>query len=279
MNIIHSKFISLTLIIRGYLLVRHSIDYNLALIQSISGGYDDIVERLLLDSDINPNDYISICGIKKYPIIESVKKNSLDILKLLVRSGASLTVVDDKGNTPLHYASMHESCALLVFILGSNPASINSFNKIGKSSLDIAADYGNIEAIDKLCAAGAISSSVISTSESSKNHFENLVSIFDIDQILFGKQVMRAVIYNDIASIEILYDKSFLPIDFLDDSGNTLLHIAIKLHYGKIVNILLNAGADPYRENSDGIAPIDISSGMVSKEMHSLILNRVLALT
>jgi len=251
-------------------------DYNIVLIQSISLDMHMIIPKLINEAGVNPDSPVEICGINKYSLIEAVRLGHIESVKAIVRCGASLTIRDDKGMTPLHHACMFENEDVFIFILESSQGGINTAAKDGRTPLDVAADYGNVFAISKLCSYGAMSGAGTAPDSSSKIHIENLTSIFDIHPLEFGKQVMRAVVYSDKQAIQELLKENRIPVDFSDDDGNTLLHIATKLFYIDIVKMLLEAGSDIYRENRQGIAPIDIASGINGERLRSIMIEHTL---
>ena len=78
---------------------------------------------------------------------------SLDVIRVLVEAGAVVDAHDDVRFTPLHYAASQNPSTVKILI--SFGAKVNHLNKMGWSTLFMAASWNQREAVIALCNAGA----------------------------------------------------------------------------------------------------------------------------
>ena len=83
------------------------------------------------------------------------KKGNVDAIKVLLSAGADRTIKDVDGNTWIHYA-VHGDCSkeVLQSIIDQG-ADVNITNKRNVTSLMVASNKGNVDAIKVLLSAGA----------------------------------------------------------------------------------------------------------------------------
>jgi uncharacterized protein len=73
----------------------------------------------------------------------------------LLQQGVPVNAVDNSGCTALHYASMKTDAATVVELLLANGADVNKSTTDSKTALELAAQFGHIQCIRALIAAGA----------------------------------------------------------------------------------------------------------------------------
>ena len=87
-------------------------------------------------------------------IIDSCDNGQPDIVQLLIKNGADLTVTDNKGVTPLHLASFHGQDENVEFLL-KNGANIDSMDIYSRSPLTYAIIEGQTNVVQFLLKKGA----------------------------------------------------------------------------------------------------------------------------
>lgn len=85
------------------------------------------------------------------------QKQNLQFIKLLLNYGASLTVQDNRGATPLHYASVARDDELALLILGSDSGRHVLVDKVWKTPLHWAAEHGAVQVAKALISQSNIS--------------------------------------------------------------------------------------------------------------------------
>ncbi|MDA3809408.1 MAG: ankyrin repeat domain-containing protein [Spirochaetaceae bacterium] len=203
---------------------------NTALHEAVRSGYINIV-RLLLEkgADVNAEDFNENTPLH---VSLSVEKNT-DIAKLLIEKGADINSKNSFGNTPLHLTVSLQETKDMAQILIDNGAYIDSRNKSGNTPLMLAVE---------------------------KEHKE-------IAQLLLSKGAdIYAVNINQKTPVETALDKGYDVINWLitdkninksDNSGNTILHLAIILVKDlAVINQLLEIGAIPDIRNMQGNTPL-----------------------
>ena len=106
---------------------------------------------LLLDSGakINVRD-----RNKQTPLMRIDDDASAELVETLVRAGAKLNLSDNEGSTALVYASANASTEVLAALINAG-ADVNIANKAGETPLMKAADKGDIESVRLLLISGA----------------------------------------------------------------------------------------------------------------------------
>lgn len=78
----------------------------------------------------------------------------LPIFKYLLSAGADIGIIDDQGDTVLHWASRGNHADLIRYIY-EQTMEVNHVNRNGETPLHVGARYGHVEAVEKLCKCGA----------------------------------------------------------------------------------------------------------------------------
>ena len=87
-------------------------------------------------------------------IIDAALRGQDDALQQLISAGASTTVSDEDGNTPLALASAAGKIAALDVLISTDPY-LDARNKAGETALMLAAARGHADIVDRLMAKGA----------------------------------------------------------------------------------------------------------------------------
>ena len=69
---------------------------------------------------------------------------SLDLIKILIKKKVNINILDNYGNTPLHYAFFREDYSLILKLFIKNNAKINIQNQFGDTPSSLRRDWKKI---------------------------------------------------------------------------------------------------------------------------------------
>ncbi|KAL8766351.1 MAG: hypothetical protein Q9209_006878 [Squamulea sp. 1 TL-2023] len=252
---------------------------NTALHHAILRGFTSIA-MLLLDkgADLNPTYStlnLAICS-KSVAMVEFVSNKaaeanetdviesslldtnhysrpSTEILALLIRKGASLTVFNEDGQTPIHLAAqMGVADAVRLFLNHGVAPSLRSQD--GYTPLHWATFKGSIETVDLLVDHGA-----------------DLTAQNDA-----GATVLHTCLHykshDDVVSFIV---RKGVPVDATDAQGRGALHEAARRGYTSIVRILVEHGADVNMQDQLGWTPLQDAAASGEDAVVDELLNHM----
>ncbi len=158
------------------------------------------------------------------------------VVSLFLDAGYDPNAKDDDGSTPLHWAGANEN-AMVTWALVEGGARVNARNNPGTTPLYAAIWRGNRMAVSVLLDAGA-----------------------DVEVKAYGYK-MRTPLHDvsgvdDPLLLSMLLDAG-ADLRARDASGYTTLHLAVtKRGNQRVVEALLDRGADPLAESDDGRMPL-----------------------
>jgi ankyrin repeat protein len=175
-------------------------------------------------------------------------------------------VIDDQGHTALHWAATLARINILKLLIEKG-ADIKSKNIYGETALIRA---------------------VISTHNYDYKSFSELLNLLQ-DTIIYvdyrGRTLLHHIAYNACKKdrtqasyyyLEILLEKMKkneniynVIIDFKDQNGDTALNIISRIGNKPMIDLLVNAGADPEIENNAGISPLYYGINALKKDLSS----------
>lgn len=215
--------------------------------QGLQGSYNMLVY------DIFPSDsYLRLCKQRLMQLVP----------RIISGESANLTLPVTKGNTALHYAMAIGYQDLIADLLncGANPY---ARNHKGKTPMDcIGNDYdGSIRRMVAEYSGSSYSGGGYGGGE--------VVTLKQrLNDCLIAVQNMRT--YNDTQRLYCKRLNTLLPyiiqgsdpnITLPETKGNTALHYACGLGYYDLVQLLLEAGANPRLRTHKGASPADCASG------------------
>lgn len=167
----------------------------------------------------------------------------LDCARLLVNRGASLSVVNSEGRTPLHTAITLRDCLELVKVLLEHGASVTAVDHKGQTPLHLAAsEWPGFDICQALLRYGA-------------------------DIAAVDKNMRTPLHYsNTIEASQILLDHNAL-ISATDSNGLTPLHLASEEFKPGICRVLLRCGADIEAVDKHGRTPLHCSIGTETSQI------------
>uniref|UniRef100_A0ABD2WJP1 Uncharacterized protein n=1 Tax=Trichogramma kaykai TaxID=54128 RepID=A0ABD2WJP1_9HYME len=246
-------------------------------------GFYEVVQKFLeLGQDPNCLGQKSVSSSVDPPLhLTLINCRSMEIIKLLLKSGADPNSANKDGSTILHLfrEKLRRENRLVIgemlFKLSHekfHPVQVDARDKKGNTPLHLALNIGwNVKA-EFLLRRGA-NPNLANAEGLTPLHvvFERVI-YYDAMELLFriNDELNQRVEVNardkkgntplHLAEVlDIIDDKNQLvQIDACDELGNTLLHLALKEGKEKVAELLLRRGADPNLANAEGSTALHI---------------------
>jgi len=181
-------------------------------------GCPEVVRSLLTQTNVNQ---VNDDGIT--PLYSASREGHIEVVRLLLDNGADVNQINKCLNMPLHIASQYGHAQVVQLLLNANGMGIDK-------SLRNASQYGHAQVVQLLLDAGA-----------------------DVNQT--NSLHVAITSQNDcIEVIQLLLTQDEIDVNKADKYGYTPLHLAIEHGQAKIVQLLLNAGANIYQTITDNPA-------------------------
>lgn len=202
--------------------------------------HESIVQLLLAHgADPNSKDCLS-----KTPLMFAVEWNHEKIVEILFDKGARLDVRDVYGRTPLTAAFQNESIALLLLSRGAGRGSMDS---IDGTVLSSAVQAGSKGVVQWLLAKN------VDVNGADENH----------------RTALWWVSNEDILSL--LLERQDIDIECADTQGWTPLIAAADHGHERVVQVLVEKGANLNAEDKDGLTALDHAWNNGHKEIEKLL--------
>ncbi|WP_053228331.1 ankyrin repeat domain-containing protein [Spirochaeta cellobiosiphila] len=201
-------------------------------------------------------------------LILASRYSSLEVVRKLVSQEASLEDTSPDGYTPLMMALRYGKKDIASYLIDAG-SSVNVDNEQGWSPLRLALRYDEEETIQKLIRRGAKIDQGQNKEGWTDLHLAVRYDSARVARLLMSQDVRinyrnaqgytalhLAVSYNP-NIVMYLIDKG-AGVNLLDNQGNTPLHRAVIAGNTKVVQLLLEYGADKNISNKEGLLPGDL---------------------
>jgi ankyrin repeat protein len=211
-------------------------------------NFDDCDSAVNLDANTRPGIDKQTIDRKCTPLHLAASSGYYHIVQMLIDAGADVNIVAARGWTALHLAASRGDHRMLESLLAADARADADTNE-GISSLQMAAHGGHLKATEVLAEHLALKSDGgdrLSTALASfgVERFDGITRIIlpILKRTKPHQALMNAVRFGDIHTATALLDADS-AVDQTDESGRTLLGIAVESGHAGMVTILLEAGA------------------------------------
>ncbi|CAL1290900.1 unnamed protein product [Larinioides sclopetarius] len=206
------------------------------------------------------------------PLHLAVIKGKTFAARKIISLGANLRALNKYGYAPLHLAVILDRILLIEDLININSENdINIFDRNGNAALHIAVLMGNANAVRALLMEGA-NADLPNREGDAPLHLaitRNDPKLYDIivkyvrKPNILDKNKFRplhlAVLFNQIDTIRKLGKLKGTNVNYLNNAGDTALHLATKLRNLEAIEALLDLKAGASLKNSMGYAPMHLA--------------------
>ena len=197
------------------------------------------------------------------PLHLAVQRDSVDVIRLLIKNGAELEAECEGGRTPLHIAAFHNSAAAAKLLI-SLGAQIDSRGIDGTLPIHIAAEYGSREVLQVLIDSRPDTINSKDNDSNNPLHSASSNGNIDIARMLLDNGALmdeQNSMKHTALCFAILREHEKMAKFLLERGadasitgfiGSSSLHYAALFLNSLIIKPLVEAGADPMSVNDDG---------------------------
>lgn len=220
-------------------------------------------------------------------MFEAVRKNSIDIVNLLLKEGCSLSIRTIDQCSLVYLAARFNAIDVLKYLIRKG-IDVKSKTLLGDTTLHGAAYSSSVEAVNLLLKANVLMN--ISNSENEMPiHIAARENNLKLNDLLSNEEIINS--YDDEGYTPIMYSVKYkvnpeiiklfikkganVNLKAKDNKCDTALHLACKNDDLDAVKILLENNAAPNVKNVKKEFPIHIASTKNSYELNDLLSNNV----
>ncbi|MCV6606818.1 MAG: ankyrin repeat domain-containing protein [Campylobacterales bacterium] len=241
--------------------------------------------RILLIGIIGTIVFFTGCAHKKFTNIhDAVRNNHIDSVQALIKQKVNLNVLDDDGNSPLHYSIINQNEDMVATLVENGKVNLNLQNKKGETALFIVTSLGNEDLVEYLLENKA------NPNLQTKNGKTPLLVALenkkrDLAEELYENKARSNVkdSENNTPLIFAIENRYFdLAEDFIEESLNinvvrskdkmTALGFAVKYQEEDLVEELLEKKANPNLKDYTGGTPLMVASAYGNKDIVEILL-------
>jgi ankyrin repeat protein len=202
------------------------------------------------------------------PLHLAARDGRPEIVETLIKAGAKVEAVDDRGATPMHWAAAHPGIAVA---LASHGANVNAADRAGRTPLHWAANLGKAESVQTLIGQGASVNVQDLAGETPLHLAARLGEARSVARLLENGADVNATAHfgitplhlasarGDLETVNRLLDESANP-NARDAFGLTPLHEAARHGRRQAVQAMLVNKADPAQADIAGISPLHLAA-------------------
>jgi ankyrin repeat protein len=252
--------------------------------ESYEDGNADQIIKLLVESGANLNTQCDIT--KNTALLQTVKYNDYESVKLLLKHGADVDIQDSHGLTALMYAEKNKKIRNLLLRSDAKGLLNHAELKEKIAQNDLRKSKDSSEDILSLSEQSSVSKDtmLMRLYESKKKTNPKMISAFEQKDAVFLKEATKELKTLKYVNVLDLIKERF-PLDFIevvlqkggdvnitDSSGDTPLIYCARVKDIEIINLLLRYGADINVANHNNFDPIDVALNSLDYEMAKLLL-------
>lgn len=234
------------------------LSLNDMLIKAVrEGNIDSVTEYIAVGADINTTD---TKNSNTTPLILAILYGHHNIVKMLIKAGANVNIINSLGTTPLR-AAIIDKHAETVELLIESGSDIHQIDICERTPLHITAEGGNVQLTQILFKAGADINAMDKWGDTPLNraaYCQNMETVHFL--IKAGANVNIPDKFGNInlknSNIVKLFIRAGLDINYTNKLGQTLLHKAAEQGLISVMRILIKAGANLYAVDNDKSTPL-----------------------
>ncbi|MCX6989898.1 MAG: ankyrin repeat domain-containing protein [Chlamydiae bacterium] len=222
------------------LLARNDIEVNRTdneeqtpLVLAIRRGNKEIIEALLTRTDINVN---RTDNEEQTPLVLAIRLGNKEIIEaLLTRTDINVNLQNSNGLTPLHIAIQHGNIEIAKLLLQSKNIDVNLPEVEGKTALALAIELGNKDIVEALLTRKDINVNLLNSNGVPPLHL--------------------AIYYGNKEIVKTLLTRTDINVNLETTEGMTPLLQAAICYNEKLLELLIDHGANPIIRDSNGLTP------------------------
>jgi ankyrin repeat protein len=197
----------------------------------------------------------------------AARAGHIEVVRMLVQSGASINHLDESGNAPIHWAARGGYLEVVQY-LAENGADLDLESKDSCVALHDAIFNEKPEVVsfllDREVKVDARSSIALGKIDLVKEFIQKGFNVNRRYEGFDGYPISDAIHFKHVHVIEILIQAGFDVHSILNSSGDSALHFCRALEDINILNIFVSAGADVSLKNNQGSIPLHVASRSTS---------------